>query len=262
MTKIATTDWKHQLYFWGHLAKASVYLMVGGIAMAAVIGSIGDPKGPQRIVTYLQDETIGRIILMVLAAGLFAYCVWRFYKTFTDEANDGSDITGLIWRLGYAFSGIMYGLLGVYIVTLLFGPSTKGDKQDLIVQVMQSSMGPYIVGLLAAMALVAAYRQFHRVRTENYMEDLHTSKMNDKEQHTYRLMGKVGYASRVLVYVIIAYYLVRVVITGDPSKYKGIGGVLDTLYLGVGVWLMVIVSLGLLLYGSFVAIKSWYRQVD
>lgn len=262
MTKVVTTDWKHHIYFWGHIAKATVYITVGILALAAVIGRMGSAKGPQRIATYLQDEPLGKVVLVILAIGLFAYCIWRFYKAATDEAKDGSGLSGLYWRAGYAISGVMYGLLGLYIVTLLSSGDTEGNKQDMIVGIMQSGYGVWLIALLAGIALSAAFRQFHQVRTEAYMDDMQTSKMADKEEKTYRLMGKVGYASRIVVYLVLAYSLIRVAITGDPSRYDGIGGVLNDVYRGGGVWLMVLLSIGLLLYGGFVLIKSWYRQVD
>jgi H+/Cl- antiporter ClcA len=261
MTKLSSTDPKHHLYFWGHLAKGVVYLLVGGLAIATVFGSARGPEGPQRIVTYLQDETFGRVLLGILAIGMFAYCAWRWYKAVTDEANEGTDKEGLLRRTGYAMSGIMYGLLGVYIVSLLFGSDDKGDKQDLIVQLMQSTVGMIVVGILVISALVAAYFQFRRVRTQEYMDDLNTSEMNEHEQRVYRVAGRIGYASRIVVYLIIAYFLGKAVLQHDPTEYRGIGGVLNFIHQGAGVYLMALVGLGLLLYGSFVIVKANYRDI-
>ncbi|PPK88163.1 uncharacterized protein DUF1206 [Neolewinella xylanilytica] len=263
MTKIATTDWHHQLYFWGHAAKGCVYVMVGGLALATVIGQAsGGPEGPQKIVRYLQDEPFGTVLLTVLALGLFAYCGWRWYKALTDEANDGTDREGIMSRTHYAISGSMYGLLGVYTLTLVIGGSTEGDKQALLVELMQEPFGMVGVGFLALAALYAAYWQYDRAVHETFLNDLQTDKMGRKERETYRWMGKLGYGSRVIVYLVFTYFLVKVIVAQDASQYKGLGGVLHLISQGAGSVFLALIALGLFLYGAFVLVKARYRQLS
>ena len=263
MTKIATTDWQHQLYFWGHLAKGSVYVMVGGLALATVIGQAGGgPGGPQEIMRYLQDEPFGSVVLALLALGMFAYCAWRWYKALTDESNEGDDREGVMHRASFAMSGTMYGLLGVYTLTLLIGGSTEGNKQTLLVELMQEPYGVVGVALLALAALYAAYRQYDRAVNETFMDDLKTEKMKEGERETYRWMGKLGYGSRVVVYLILAYFLAKVVLAQDASQYKGVGGVLQLISQGAGSVFLAIIALGLTLYGAFVLVKARYRELS
>ena len=118
------------------------------------------------------------------------------------------------------------------------------------------------VVLLALAALYAAYRQYDRAVNESFMEELNTGKMHPKERESYRWMGKVGYGSRVVVYVIIAYFLVRVVIAQDASQYKGLGGVLRLISEGAGSIFLALIALGLLLYGAFVLVKARYRELS
>lgn len=263
MTKIASTKWRHQVYFWGHLSKGLVYVTVGGLALATVIGQVrGGPEGPQQIVRYLQNETGGTVILIALALGLFAYCAWRWYKAITDEGNDGTDGEGVLQRMAYAMSGTLYGLLGVYSITLVGSGGAEGNKQTLIVELMQQPFGIVVVGLLALSAVYAAYLQFDRARNETFMEELDTGRMKEKERRTYRWLGKLGYGSRVIVYLILAYFLVQVVVAQDPGQYKGLGGVLQLISRGAGGVFLAIIALGLLLYGLFVLVKARYRELS
>ncbi|THH40699.1 DUF1206 domain-containing protein [Neolewinella litorea] len=264
MTKIASTRLRHQIYFWGHLSKGLVYLTVGGLALATVVGQArGGPEGPQQIVRYLQNEPGGTVILIALAIGLFAYCAWRWYKAITDESNEGTDGEGLLQRSAFAMSGTLYGLLGVYSLTLVTGGSgAEGNKQALLVELMQKPFGIVVVGLLALSALYAAYLQFDRAYNETFMEELDTGQMKEKERRTYRWMGKVGYGSRVIVYLILAYFLVQVVLAQDPGQYKGLGGVLQLISRGAGSVFLAIIAVGLLLYGAFVLVKARYRELS
>ena len=263
MTKLTTTDWRHHLYFWGHLAKGIVYLMVGGLALATVIGQAsGGPEGPQKIMRYLRDETFGVILLVVLAIGLLAYCAWRWYKALTDESDEGTDREGVMHRGSFAMSGTMYGFLGVYTLTLALGSSAEGDKQAMLVELMQQPFGRVAVGLLAAAALYAAYRQYERARYDTFMDDLKTEEMRPEERTTYRWMGKLGYGSRVLIYVIVAYFLVQATLAQDAGQYKGVGGVLQFISRGAGGVFLALVALGLFLYGAFVLVKARYRELS
>ncbi|NJB84437.1 H+/Cl- antiporter ClcA [Lewinella marina] len=263
MTKITSTRWQHQVYFWGHLAKGLVYVTVGGLALATVVGQAsGGPEGPQEIVRYLQNEPGGTVILIALALGLFAYCGWRWYKALADEGNEGTDGEGILQRIAYAMSGTLYGLLGVYSITQIGSGGAEGNKQTLIVELMQQPFGVVAVGILALSALYAAYLQFDRAKNETFMEELDTSRMEEKERRTYRWMGKVGYGSRVIVYLILAYFLVQVVVAKDPSQYKGLGGVLELISRGAGSVFLAIIAVGLLVFGVFVLVKARYRDLS
>ncbi|WP_116126676.1 DUF1206 domain-containing protein [Lewinella sp. IMCC34183] len=263
MTKLATTDWRHHLYLWGHLAKGIVYLMVGGLALATVVGQAsGGPEGPQRIMTYLRDEPFGKVILVVLALGLFAYCAWRWFKAVTDEGDEGTDREGVMHRGHYAISGTLYGLLGVYTLTLVTGGQTEGDKQALLVQLMQQPLGRVAVGFLALAALYIAFRQYERARDESFMNDLHTDRMRPEERESYRWMGRLGYGSRAVIYLITAYYLVQATLAQDASQYKGTGGILQLISQGAGSVFLAVVALGLFAYGAFVLVKARYRKLS
>ncbi len=237
--------------------------MVGGLALATVIGQArGGPEGPQKIVRYLQDEPFGTVLLVVLALGMFAYCAWRWYKAITDESNEGTDREGVMHRTSFAVSGAMYGLLGIYTLTLVTGGGTEGNKQTLLVELMQKPFGIFVVGLLALAALYAAYRQYDRAVHETFMEELKTDQMADKERETYRWMGKLGYGSRVIVYLVVTYFLIKVVLAQDASQYKGLGGVLKLISQNGGSIFLAFIALGLFIYGAFVLVKSRYRELS
>ena len=262
MTKVTSGDWRHQLYFVGHLAKGLVYTMVGGLALATVIGQARSPQGPQQIVTWLRDEPGGTVLLVILAAGLFAYCAWRWYKAVTDESNEGSDRHGVMHRGSFALSGALYGLLGVYSLTLAVGSSPEGDKQTLLVELMQQPYGIVGVALLAAAAGYAAWLQYRRARYATFMDELNTDAMQPAERRTYQWMGRLGYGARVVVYLILAFFLLRAVWAQDPGQYRGVGGVLQYISQGAGSAFLAVIALGLFCYGAFVLVKARYRELS
>jgi hypothetical protein len=265
MSTIATTpnDWKRNFYIFGHIAKGVVYTVVGGIAVATVIGEASGPEGSKDVIRWIQGQPFGQILLVLIAIGLFSYCAWRWIKALEDTGNEGTDAEGLTKRTGYAASGSVYGILGIYAITLLTGNGSGGNsKQDMLGQVLQESWGQILVGLIALCLVGVGIYQLYKAIKEKYMQDISNAGVSAQERSIYQTLGKAGYISRGVVYSIMAYFLFRVALTSDPSQYKGMEGVLE--YLGgqaMGTILLALVGLGLLLYGVFMFVKAKYPKV-
>lgn len=265
MSTIATTSnaWKRNFYIFGHIAKGVVYSAIGGIALAGVIGEASGPGGMKDVIRWIQNQPFGQILLVLIAIGLFSYCAWRWIKAIEDTSNQGTDAEGITKRVAYAASGTAYGLLGVYAITLLTGSGSGGNsKQDMLAQILQESWGQILVGAIALALFGVGLYQLNKALKDKFMSEVDNGQMNSQERSFYRQFGKAGYISRSVVYGIMAYFLVRVALTSDPSQYRGVEGVLE--YLGgqtMGTILVALVSLGLLLYGIFMFVKAKYPRV-
>lgn len=257
-------NWKRKFYIFGHLAKGIVYFLIGGIALAGVIGQAQNPSGMRDVIQWIQDRPFGQALLGLIAIGLFSYCAWRWIKALEDTSGEGTDAEGLAKRTGYASSGSVYGLLGVYAITLITGSGAGGGstKQDMLAQILQGPWGQIVVGILGLILIGVGIYQFIRGWKEKYMSEISSAEVNAQERNIYRSLGKAGHISRAVIYGIMAYFLIRVALSSDPSKFRGIGGALD--YLGgqtMGTILVALVGLGLLLYGLFMFVKAKYPRV-
>ena len=204
------SHWKSRFYLWGHIAKGIVYLLIGGLALATLVGEAGGPGGPQEVMRFIQQQPFGKFLLVVLALGFACYAAWRWTKALTDAGNDGNDAEGMTRRTGYALSGTLYALLAVYSIGLLTGGGSEASQQSVISEIMSNSWGRIVMAVLALAALIAAFFQFKIAFHEEYMDELHTSSMDRRERRIYEVFAKLGYYSRTLVYGIIAYFLIRV----------------------------------------------------
>lgn len=259
-----SNNWKRKFYIFGHLAKGIVYVVIGGIALAGVIGQAQNPQGMREVIEWIQNRPFGHVLLGLITIGLFSYCAWRWIKALKDTSNEGKDAEGLAKRTGYASSGTVYGFLGVYAITLITGngSGSGNTKQDMLAQILQVPWGQIVVGILGLILFGVGVYQFIRGWKEKYMSEISSAAMNPQERRVYRNLGKAGHLSRAVIYGIMAYFLARVALSSDPSKFRGIGGALD--YLGgqvMGTILVSLVGLGLLLYGLFMFVKAKYPQV-
>lgn len=257
-------DTTRHLFVAGHIAKGVVYIILGGMAVATLFGGGGSPtSGYQGVLQFIQDQPFGQFLLILMALGLFAYCFWRWVKSLYDLGGDGDDKKGMAKRIGYAASGTAYGMLAITAFTIAIGNSNGGggNKQDLISTILSEPWGQIVIGVLALIFLGVGIFQLRRGLEEKYMDELQTSRMDQRERNVYEKLGKAGHIARAVVFAIIAYFLFRAAISNDPSQFRDIGGALEFLGSGFSLFLMALVGLGLLLYGIFMLAKARYAEV-
>jgi hypothetical protein len=74
-------------------------------------------------------------------------------------------------------------------------------------------------------------------------------------------LGRIGYAARAVVYVVVGVFLVQAAITYDPNEAKGISGALQELSgESWGRLLLWGVALGLVAFGAFLVAQARYRR--
>ncbi|PHI19860.1 hypothetical protein CEQ90_10730 [Lewinellaceae bacterium SD302] len=254
---------QHKLFKAGHYIKGVIYLLIGGFALATVVGAARGTGGPKAVIDWIGNNPFGQLLLVLLALGLFSYCAWRWYKAVADTENEGHDKEGTVKRVAWAVSGTAYGFLGIYAVNLIVsGGGSKGGKKDVIAQLLEESWGVYAVGLIGLIMAGVGIYQFYRGVSEKYMEDINSGSWSDDKQDVYRTSGKVGHVARSVVYGIIAYFLFRAAMMEDASQFKGIGESLSYLRDGsFGTALLALVGMGLFAYGFFMFIKARYKAI-
>ena len=258
----ASTPFSDKFFVAGHLAKGVVYTLIGGLALATVFTAGGQVSGARDVLDWIQNQTFGNILIVIVALGMLCYCAWRWIKAVEDTHHEGDDAKGLTKRVAYATSGSIYGLLAVTFLIGVFSSGNSnsgGGKQGMLADVLGNSWGVAAVITLAAIMLVVAIVQLVKGWKEKYMEDVDTSGMDSSERTWFNRFGKIGFIARGVVYLVIAYFLVRVALSDNASQFKGVAGALEYIQENGGTWLFVIISLGLLLYGVFMFVKAKYR---
>jgi hypothetical protein len=76
-----------------------------------------------------------------------------------------------------------------------------------------------------------------------------------------RCAGRWGFAARAVILVFGGAYLLRAVMSADPSRARGFEGILASLLaLPYGHWILLFVALGLAGYGVFMVQAGVYRR--
>lgn len=260
---IAANQWVERLARLGYAAKGVVYAVVGLLTAQAAFGVGGqmtDSKGAlQQIIT----QPFGKILLAIVAIGLFGYTLWRLVEAASDPDNDGSDAKGVLKRIGIAGSGIAYAGLALYAVSMLIGTgSSQGNQtQDWTARLMSYPAGRWLVGLIGLVVICVGLSQFYTAYTASFRKHLRTEQMSSDAQTWVIRLGRVAYVARGIVFCVIGILVIQAALSYDASKVQGLGGALATLaQQPFGPWLLGGVALGLLAYGISLLVESRYHR--
>ncbi|WP_273445598.1 DUF1206 domain-containing protein [Neolewinella agarilytica] len=254
---------RNRLFTAGYLTKGVVYLLMGGFAVATVIGSSRSSNGPKTVINWVGENPFGKLFMGVIAIGLLAYCCWRWYMAIADTKSEGHEGSGLIKRLGWAVSGTAYGALSFYAFERLFtGRGGKGAKEDMIGLLLAQSWGQLAVSAIGVIVAGVGLYQLFRALKDKHMEDVGVEHLNEGKRKVIQNAGRIGLMARAVVYGVIAYFLFRAGTMSDASQFKGIGEALSFLEKGsLGAMLLAATGTGLLAYGSFMLVRANYERV-
>ncbi|WP_262927203.1 DUF1206 domain-containing protein [Phytohalomonas tamaricis] len=248
----------------GYVAKGIVYVMVGWLAVMAAAGLGGQRGGTSAAINELAGQPFGSVMIGLLAAGLFSYMAWRIIQAVFDAEHKGRGLRGIVVRLGFLISGLIYGALALHCIQLLMADasgnsSTRGRTAEL----MSHPGGIAAVLIIGVVFGFVGIRQIWRVWHCSWRANWHTHEMPAHHLRIADAISRCGLTARGIVFLIIAGFLCLAAINTDPNQAKGLGGALVTLAAQpFGPWLLGAVALGLIAYGGYCFVNARYRNVD
>jgi uncharacterized protein DUF1206 len=246
----------------GYLAKALLYATVGILAAQAALGSGGrttDLGGALRAVV---RAPLGEVMLLVIAAGLAAYAVWRVVDAITDAEGRGGDLKGIAGRLGSAVRGVAHVALALAAFRLATG-SGDGDgprSEQLAARALDLPGGEWLIWLAAGGVLAYGGYQLYRAYAAKLGRQLSLAALPAGSAHWVVALCRVGIAARGIVFVLIGILLVRAAAQRDAKEAGGIRESLEMLA-GMGRWPLTVVSLGLVAYAVYELLNAKYRRI-
>jgi hypothetical protein len=229
-------------------------LMYGSIGWLAIVsGRTEDAKG---ILGYLEHKA-GAVLVAIMAAGFFSYAAWRFFEAWLDTENHGRDAKGVAVRLGGAGSGLIHLSLGIGAVLAAFrarGGGGDGPEQGAAMALSVPG-GEWLLYLAAAVAAGAAVQQFRKAWKLKFLRHF---KPEAAKRAWIGWLGRVGYAARGCVFLVIGWLLFGAAQTHRSGVAGGIDDALGSLPRPV----QLAIAAGVLLFGLFSLTEAVYRKVE
>lgn len=250
----------------GFTTKGILYGTVGVLAFLAAIGEGGRITNSNGALREIVSQPFGHAMLLILAAGLFGYAVWRTIEGFADTDGLGNDLKGLAVRASYIARGVLHGYFGWKVVQLYRGVSaaSRNSTAKLVSETFTWPFGKWMV-ILSGLGLMgfAVYQLFRAAETklghhfdlEGLRHDLGTWAI---------AVCRAGIAARGIVFGVVGWYLIQAGITGRASKTADSAEAIRLVANWpepLGSWILAAVGAGLLAYGVFQGLNAKYRTI-
>ncbi len=246
----------------GLAARASIYLLMGVLALAVALGRSNSETDQRGALTAVAQHAGGKVLLVLLAVGFAGYALWRFSQVAFGVPVDGD---GAGPRLKSLVRGLVYGSFAVTALTLVFSAggagSQAGQQQGLTAKVMAHTGGRYLVGAGGLVVAAVGAMMVYEGATRAFEKYLRMSSMSPSTRSVVGKLGMVGTMARGVVVGLAGVLVIEAAVTFRPEKARGLDGALRTLAAQpYGQGLLVLTALGLLAFSAYgFAEARWYR---
>jgi hypothetical protein len=235
----------------GFATRGVLYLVI-----AIFVLTTGRAEDPAGALQYL-GEGGGRIFLLLMAAGLVGYGLWRLSDGLFNIEGHSKDRSGVASRLGAAVSGIIHLLLAWQAIKFSRGADAASDSapQENAQSMLTMPGGGVMLIVVGLVLLAVGAFQISKAIKASYLE--HLEPKIAKEPWV-KWSGRFGYAARGVIFIITSFFFVSAGLSEQASEA---GGMAEALRWLTSPWDM-IVAAGLLAFGFFSLIEARYRIIQ
>lgn len=265
--KHATTNpWVERLERFGYVTRGIVYATIGILSLQLALGAGGATTTQAGAIAVLGSQPFGKFLLVLIILGLASYSLWGFVRAIFDPLHRGSDLKGTGARVGFAFSGLAYGLLILPTLQLLMNQGSSaqaGNSADISVQLFKLPFGMWLVASFGLVWIGIGVGQLYTAYKTSFMKDFQVGKMNAQEKTWATRLGQFGYAARGIVFAVIGLRIVLAGVTHNPAQAQGFDSALVKLaHAPYGTLLLGGVALGLIAFGVYSAFSARWIKVS
>jgi uncharacterized protein DUF1206 len=248
----------------GFGARGTMYIIIGILAIEVAFGNGGHKADQSGAVRLVGNTPFGAALLWLLIIGFIGMAVWRLSEAL--YGGPGADGRKASNRLIAGFKAVLYGFIGFVILkyALGLGAPKSSNKQsvDLTSTAMRQPGGRILVGIVGLVLIGVgawlAWRAFER----KFLSDLRTGEMSPQTRKVVTFLGRYGGIARGIVFGAAGLFLLIAAVTANANKAKGIDATLRAFTkTPVGPWLLVLVAIGLVLFGTYSWAESRWRKL-
>lgn len=242
----------------GLTAKGVVYSAVGiMVVMAAFeLGGQQEDDASRSGALEMMRETGGSVLLGIITLGLLSYVGWRISRALSPREKT-------LKRLRYGFSALAYGSVAFSAAKMIFNlrQSNEDTNQQMAAGLLQQPFGEWLVviaGLI--LAAVGVYQLYYgwSAKYKKHVQDLNFS---DNKGQVLLRAGKLGYIARGIVWLLLAFLMLRAALYKSSSEAGGTGKAFRLIENeSWGSLVLAAIGLGLICYAVFSFARARYGE--
>lgn len=237
-----------------------VHLLIGWVAVQlAWGGGGGEEASGSGALKELAAQPFGRVLLLVVAAGMFTLVVWQAFEAALGHTRfDGTK--RVVKRLGSVGRVMVYIALGASAARTALSASGGGSSEETLTQrLMAAPAGAVLVGLVGVAVVGFGVSQVVRGVRRKFLED----DLDAGVSGVGRGLGVAGYVAKGLTFVVVGALFCFAGLTVDPEKAGGMDDALRTLReQPFGPYLLTAVAAGIACFGLFCLVWARHPKQD
>lgn len=246
----------------GLVAKGFVYILLGLLAFMAAfeLGGKGNDSATKAGALQLTQELpAGKFLLIAIALGLFCYCAWRGIQVVREKGKDA-------WKkkILYVLSGLAYLAFAITALRIVGGDNSNSNQnREIATELMSKPFGQVLVGLAGLIfAIVGGYQVYYGL-SEKYRKHVQGLSLHSTQSSLMLRSGKIGYISRGVVWLVIAFLFFRAAVHARASEAGSTGEAFQFIEgTPYGSVLLGVLGLGLSAYGIFNFVRARYERFN
>jgi Domain of Unknown Function (DUF1206) len=248
----------------GLLARGVMYVLIGIIAIQVAVSGTRQQADRVGAVHLVAHTGFGALLLWLLVIGFGGMTLWRLSEAAwgspdVDGRKPGKRLANLARAVFYAV--LTYGILK-YALGIGQPGSSNSQSQDLTAAAMKHQGGQVIVALAGVAIVLAGLYLIYRAYKLKFLRHLRMGTASPRTRKVVRRLGQVGGIARGAVFATIGVFLVIAAKDANPRQAKGIDSALRALaHTPLGPWLLVVVAIGLMMFGVYSWCEARWRAV-
>ena len=246
----------------GYVCKGAVYVIIGLLAAASVVGR-GQVTDRQGAVRFILDYPFGHFVLLVMAIGLSGYAAWRVISGVGDSERHGNDAKGVFIRIGSVLRGLFYGWFAIELARQALrhgggGKSSDRQTRHLTARLMDQPFGRWAVAIAGACVIGYGAYQLYCAVTGKLSKKLPARSIPP----ALLAISRFGLGARAIIFGIIGGSLISAAFHYSASRATGTPGAMRTIAAQpFGGLLLVLVGVGFAAYGVYAFVNARYRNI-
>jgi Domain of Unknown Function (DUF1206) len=246
---------------WGLAARATVYLLIGVLAVALAFGSRSGETDQRGAFQELTRHTGGTLLVWLVGFGLAGYALWRLSEAAFGVVGEGKKAGPRVQSFARA---CIYGFFAAsaFKVASDSGSSSQAHQQQtLTARTMQHSGGRWAVGIVGAIIVICGLVLIWEGIKRKFEKYLDMGRMSPTTRKVVEFLGVVGSVSRGVVFGLAGVFVIAAAVDFNPHKARGLDRALRELAdTSAGPWLLVAVAIGLIMFGVYGFAEAKWRR--
>jgi len=249
----------------GLVAKGVIYAIIGILTFLAAFNLGGQKAGKLQVIDFLEKQTFGKVLLIIIALGLLCYAFWRLTQATKDPESLGTNKKAKVKKIGYFVSGLIYFGIGVlaFLDAIGFANSSSGSSGKNS-SFLATDFGLTVLGIVGVILVGVGIYQFTRIKEDKFEKKFSVKALSEqKRKKTIYNSAYFGLASRGVIFLILGFFSIKAAFTSNPNEIKTTTEVFSFIEeSSYGSWLLGIVAAGLIAYAIYTFMLAKYRRFN